>query len=151
MLNGSYFVADDKILDIKGEIKSQINKNYTLEDIKEAEKQVVSYILTAPNVVNTAITVANEISYYKYPIDENSMEKIVNVRAAAGGEVIYAGIHKDIGACIKIRHSDKISTYGNLHTINVIPGDRVKKAEIIGTYNNESNEEFYYQLEDYMV
>lgn len=151
MINGNYLVTNEKVLDIKDEIKNQINRNYTIEDIKQAEQQVVSYVLKAPKAINTAITVANEISYFKYPVDESSNEKIINVRAAAGGEVIYAGIHKDIGACVRIKHGEKISTYGNLHTINVITGDRVKKSDIIGTYNNESEEEFYYQLEDNMV
>ena len=151
MLNGNFFMTNEKILDVKDEIREQIQKNYTIEDILYAKDKVVSCILEAPEAINTAIIVANEISYFKYPIDENSTEKIVNVRASAGGEVIYAGIHKELGPCIKIRHGEKISTYGNLHTINVITGDRVKKSDIIGTYNNESDEEFYYQLEDYMV
>lgn len=151
MINGNAYVTNEKVLDFKEKVIDQINKNYTVEDLKNAEEKVKSYILTAPNAINNAITVANEISYFKHPIDENSTEKIINVRAAAGGEVIYAGIHKELGPCIRIKHGDKISTYGNLHTINVIPGERVKKAEIIGTFNNESEEEFYYQLEDYMV
>ena len=99
----------------------------------ELAKSLGFETLKAPEAINTAITVANEISYFKYPIHDSSNEKIVNVRAAAGGEVIYTGIHKDIGACVRIKHGDKISTYGNLHTINVKVGEYVLLNTVIGT------------------
>jgi len=151
IINGTPLISNEKINDLKKEVIKQINKDYSIEEIKEIKTSILSAATNAPDFLNQVITVANEIGYFTYPIDEDSKDEIINVRAAAGGEVIYSGIDKELGPCIRIKHEGKISTYGHLHTIEVIVGDRVKKAQKIGTYNNKSTEEFYYQLEDSMV
>lgn len=151
LLRGTVFVTDSRIKDVRNTIETELKKHYTVEKINDKKDDILSKIVNVPNALNTLILAANEVSYYNYPIDENSEEEIVDIRAVAGGEVIYAGIHKDLGVCIRIKHQDKISTYGNLNTINVITGERVNKSEIIGTYSKTSIQEFYYQLEDNMV
>lgn len=151
LLRGTVFVTDSRIKDVRNTIETELKKHYTVEKINDKKDDILSKIVNVPDALNTLILAANEVCYYNYPIDENSEEEIVDIRAVAGGEVIYAGIHKDLGVCIRIKHQDKISTYGNLNTINVITGERVNKSEIIGTYSKTSNQEFYYQLEDNMV
>lgn len=151
LLRGTVFVTDSRIKDVRNTIETELKKHYTVEKINDKKDDILSKIVNVPDALNTLILAANEVSYYNYPIDESSEEEIVDIRAVAGGEVIYAGIHKDLGVCIRIKHQDKISTYGNLNTINVITGERVNKSEIIGTYSKTSNQEFYYQLEDNMV
>lgn len=151
LLRGTAFVNDSKIKDVQNTVERELKKHYTVEKINDEKDTILSKIVNAPDALNTLIMAANEVSYYNYPIDESNQGNVVNIRAAAGGEVIYAGIHKDLGVCIRIKHQDKISTYGNLNTINVITGERVNKSQIIGTYSKTSNKEFYYQLEDNMV
>ena len=58
------------------------------------------------------------------------------------------GIDKDLGFCIRIQHEDKMSTYGNLESISAVMGERVKKGDIIGTFDKNNDEKFYYQLTD---
>ena len=53
--------------------------------------------------------------------------------------------------CVKIKHEDKFSVYGNLYTLTVVAGDKVKKGDIIGTFDSKGEEEFYYQLGDSVV
>lgn len=151
LVNGTAMIDNESVKSFKKEIFDQMSVNYTIDDLKVMKDDFIGYMFELPKRINETIIVANEMSYFAYPIDENSSEDIVNVRAAAGGEVVYSGIDKNLGPCVKIKHNDKFSTYGNLHTINVIVGDRVKKSQIIGSYDNKSIEEFYYQLEDSMV
>lgn len=142
---------NEKFLELRKQLNNQLNEHYSLEDLKSYSNDIVSVVVNSPQKLKQVVRVANEISYYTYPISENSKKDIVDVRAAAGGKVIYSGIDKDLGPCIRIQHENKISTYGNLHTINVILGERIKKSQIIGSYDSKSMEEFYYQLEDSMV
>ena len=65
----------------------------------------------------------------------------------SGGVVTYAGIDRDLGVCIRISHEDQVSVYGNLHTLTAVTGERVNKGDIIGTYDNTGEDEFYYTLE----
>ena len=44
-----------------------------------------------------------------------------------------------------------MSTYGNLSSISAVMGDRVKKGDIIGTFDSGDGEDFYYKLSDSVV
>ena len=147
MINGGVMVKNDKISEIKDKVKLEINKDYTYNELIEIRDNVLSL----PDNFNRVIMTANQLTDTSKPIDEFSDEKIKVVRSSTGGEVIYAGIDKDVGICIRIENANKIYTYGNLSSINVITGERVIKSEAIGTYDSESNKEFYYQVEDNMV
>lgn len=151
LLRGTAFINNSRIKDVQNTVETELKKHYTVEKINDEKDTILSKIVNVPDALNTLILAANEVSYYNYPIDESNQENVVDIRAVSGGEVIYAGIHKELGVCIRIKHQDKISTYGNLNTISVITGERVNKSEIIGTYSKTSNQEFYYQLEDNMV
>lgn len=149
-LEGTTITTSDKILDAKDNINKEMHKHFSAEEIKDAGESLCDALISSPKTLNKVITAANEVSYNDILMDDSKGD-IKNVRAMAGGEVIFAGIDKELGVCVKIRQNDKICTYGNLETILVIPGERIIKSEIIGTYNAKSNKEFYYQLEDNMV
>ena len=120
----------------------------SFEDIVSAGTKLTDLVRETPDAISAAITVANEISQNGQPIDKDEKNPIKSVHSIAGGKVIYAGIDKQLGLCVRIKHEEKISTYGNLYTLTVVPGERVKRSDIIGTYNSEKDKEFYYHLED---
>ncbi len=152
LLQGTPLARTEKLSSIKNDFYTQINKHYSVDDIKKAGNDVIIDVINMPESLNSVILAANETSYYdSFPLDKTQKKDIKDVRATIGGEVIFAGIDKELGVCIKIKHFDKISTYGNLNTIFVIPGDRIIKSEVIGTYDSKSDKELYYQLEDNMV
>ena len=101
--------------------------------------------------MTSAVVSVNEMRNFSAPIDEKADNDIQSVHAAAGGIVAYAGIDKNLGMCIKIKHQSKVSVYGNLCTITAVTGDRVGKGDVIGTFNNSGEKEFYYQLEDSVI
>lgn len=61
------------------------------------------------------------------------------------GTLTSTGTLKSTGT---LTSTGKISTYGHLSSIRVVSGERVTKGEILGTYDKESGEDFYYALED---
>ena len=152
LLQGTPVVNNDITKNAKDKIFTEINRSYSENDIKNLGTNALDKIKNAPNAINNTIMTASEISYSAYyPVDEDSKEEIKKVRSAFGGEVISAGIDKELGVCIRIKNGNKIATYGNLKDIYVITGERIIKSEAIGTYDSKSNKEFYYQVEDNMV
>lgn len=151
LVRGAAMIEGDSISKIKDAVKEQSEKNYSIEDIKEAGSDFAGKVVNAPKSITAAVTAANEVGEFGKPIDEDSKEDVLAVHATAGGEVIYAGIDKDLGVCIKIKHEEKTSTYGNLYTLTTVTGERVKKGDIIGTFDNDGEKEFYYQLNDSVV
>ena len=148
---GVAMIDNDKISEIKDTVKGYIEKNYSIDEIKETGADLVDKIVSAPAVLTGAIIQANEINEFGAPIDEKDTDEIQAVHAVSGGRVVYSGIDKEIGLCIKIQHEDKMSTYGNLDSISSVTGERVKKGEIVGTFDKNKEEEFYYQLSDSVV
>ena len=67
------------------------------------------------------------------------------VYAVNNGNVTAAGIDKEIGKFIKIKTDKGIETYGNFCEITVLTGDKVRKGEIIGTFDSSGKYEFIYQ------
>ena len=126
-------------------------ENYTIADILDTGNVILDKIKDAPASLTSAVVSVNEMRNFSSPIDEKADNDIQSVHAAAGGIVAYAGIDKNLGMCIKIKHQSKVSVYGNLCTITAVTGDRVGKGDVIGTFNNSGEKEFYYQLEDSVV
>ena len=109
---------------------------------------IAAAAVSAPARVSEAVLEANEKVQYGKPLDENEDTSIHPVYAVAGGKVLRAGIRDDIGMYVKVEHPDKISTYGQLSNAAVITGERVKKGDMIGSYDSSGEKEFYYVLED---
>ena len=147
----SAMIGGDTVTKIKDSIREQAQKNYTREEIKEVGDQLTSKIVNAPSALVSVITQANEAGEFGAPVNEDDKDDIKTVHAAGSGEVTYAGIDRELGMCVKIKHEDKFSVYGNLYTLTVVAGDKVKKGDIIGTFDSKGEEEFYYQLGDSVV
>lgn len=150
-VQGSEIIKQEDFLKVRKEISRQVKIHNTIDDIKADSIKILDTILGAPSVLASAVIDANSLNEFSEPIDKKTSEPIQPVYATGGGVVIYAGIDKKLGSCIKIIHQNKISIYGNLHTIAVVPDERVAKGQIIGTYDNNCNQEFYYHLADSMV
>lgn len=55
------------------------------------------------------------------------------VRAVAGGTVVFADPYKGYGNLIVVKHNDSLTThYGHLQKILVSPGQKIKPGEVIG-------------------
>lgn len=147
IIRGSAMVGGEQIEKVKEAIGRQAQKDYSLEEIKEAGSDFLAKAAGAPKTITTALTNASEAGKFSEPIDKTSDEEISAVHATSDGEVVYSGIDRELGVCVKIRHDEKTSVYGNLHTLTVITGEKVKKGDIIGTYDNTGEKEFYYHLE----
>lgn len=98
--------------------------------------------------MQSTIIQANQLGEYGQPIDEDTDKKVRCVYATNAGMVITSGISKELGSFVKIQHDTKISTYGSLTEVKVVQGDKVKKGDIIGTYESGSSKKFYYNLEE---
>ena len=128
------------MLDIKGvrEVKAFVGehfqKNYTAEDINS---DITSVVLKA-----------NKVGEFGEPMGKADEDGIQVIYAAAAGEVTSVGINKDMGMYVKINHNDKVTTYGNLCQLTVVTGDKVKKGQIIGSFDNKTEAEFLYSQTD---
>ena len=133
--------------EIKGRITEYAKTDYSIEEIQEIVGKLAEKAANAPETLVSAIIEANEADEFTAPINEKGKEDIKTVHAAGDGIIIYAGIDKNLGMCVKLQHKDKVSVYGNLYTLTAVTGEQVKKGDIIGTFDSKSGKEFYYQLE----
>lgn len=138
----------EKLKPLKEAAKESFGHHYTAEEVKAAGSELLERAKTVPTMITTAVESANELGEFGQPIDEDTNIKTRCVYATNGGEVISSGISKDLGCFVRIRHADSISTYGNLTTVKAVQGDKVKKGDIIGTYEKQSEKNFYYDLEE---
>ncbi|MGN1414490.1 MAG: M23 family metallopeptidase [Anaerovoracaceae bacterium] len=139
---------EGKAGELLDKISNAIRENYTLAELLRIGQDTAEAVASAPARVNEAVFAANEKVQYGKPLDESEDEPIHQVYAVAGGKVLRAGIRDDIGMYVKVEHQDKISTYGHLSNAAVITGERVKKGDMIGSYDSSGEKEFYYVLEE---
>lgn len=136
------------------DIANAIEKNYTLAELLNLTEEAAFTLASAPASLSETVLSASEKGMYGTPLDENSEETIRQVYAAAGGRVLATGIRKDIGLFVTVEHPDssfgsgKISTYGNLCDVAAATGDRIKKGDLLGSYDSTCGRPFYYTLED---
>ena len=142
------------ILDIKGvrEVKAFVGehfqKNYTAEDIKTAGSRLIEEAGDIHSDITSVVLKANKIGEFGEPIGKADEDGIQVVYATAAGEVTAAGINEDMGMYVKIKHNDKLTTFGNLCQLSVVTGDNVKKGQIIGSFDNKTGAEFLYSQAD---
>lgn len=120
----------------------------TMEDVRAAGAYVSTQLSGAPAKVVSAVSKANTATKYGEPIDEKSDSNIKQVHAVAGGMIIASGKDKERGLYIEIKHDDAISVYGNLSDISVVESERVQRGEIIGSYDTDSEKDFFYELRE---
>lgn len=110
----------------EGIIKPYLNENVTIaigfydknDDAKVQEKSLILYKQTY--MPNTGILYTNDQSF-----------EIINVLDGTVEEIIADDI---MGNIVTIKHSNNLTTvYQSLNEVNVIVGDIVKQADVIGT------------------
>lgn len=132
----------------KTSVKEQFEKDYSIEEVKEAGSALLEKAKDTPAAIASSVISANKLGEYGQPIDEDTSMKVRCVYATNAGKVIASGISKELGGFVKILHDTKVSTYGHLSEIKVVQGDKVKKGDIIGTYESRTNKKFFYDLEE---
>ncbi len=148
LLRSSNLPGGETLENIRETINHNLEKHYTLQDIKEMSEGAAETIVSIPASVSQAVIEANEKGQYGEPLDAESSEGVKPVHAVAGGKILKSGISRQLGMYVTIEHPDKISTYGKLCNLTMVSGERVKKGDIIGSYDTEGGEEFYYTLEE---
>ncbi|PWL94604.1 MAG: hypothetical protein DBY08_01875 [Clostridiales bacterium] len=147
LIRMSSVIGGEKVDEIKNSIRDYAETNYSIEDIRNIGDELAQKAVNAPETLVSVITQANEAGEFAAPINEKDRDDIKTVHAAGDGNIIYAGIDKNLGMCVRVQHEDKVSVYGNLYTLTTITGEQVKKGDIIGTFDSKAGKEFYYQLE----
>lgn len=133
------------VKEVKAFIGEHFQQNYTTKDIKNAGSQVLREAETLHTTVTSAVVKANQLGEDDKTLGKADQNGIQMVYAVNNGNVMAAGIDKEIGKFIKIKTDKGIETYGNFCEITVLTGDRVRKGDIIGTFDSSGKHEFIYQ------
>lgn len=133
------------VKEVKAFIGEHFQQNYTTKDIKNAGSQVLREAETLHTTVTSAVVKANQLGEDDKTLGKADQNGIQMVYAVNNGNVMAAGIDKEIGKFIKIKTDKGIETYGNFCEITVLTGDRVRKGDIIGTFDSSGKNEFIYQ------
>lgn len=127
----------------KSGVSSYLQKNYTLDDIKDVGAKVVNEAKKINTAVTAAVVKANQLTEGE-PLGKADKNGLQVVYASEKGIVTQVGIDKEIGSFIKIKNDGSVHTYGNLSEISVITGDIIKKGDVIGEFDSSGEEDFYY-------
>ena len=133
------------VKEAKAFIGEHFQQNYTTKDIKNAGSQLLREAETLHTTVTSAVVKANQLGEDDKTLGKADQNGIQMVYAVNNGNVMAAGIDKEIGKFIKIKTDKGIETYGNFCEITVLTGDRVRKGDIIGTFDSSGKHEFIYQ------
>ena len=144
-------VADHSHIDVlqRGSeaIRMQMAAEYTWDDVKKAGDKTVKTVSSLPGRINGAVQTVTGKPVLGEPIDEKRHGKQSSVYAVDSGQVVATGEDETIGKYVRISHGKEgESLYGNLEKILVKVPVKVKKGQIIGTYNNSSKKDFYYSF-----
>ena len=133
-----------------GAVMTYMEKSYTAEDIKKAANKGAELASAVPSKITGTIAVITGRPVLGEPVDMDSDEQMIPVRAVAGGEVAAVGESETIGKYIRITHgSTGESLYGHVKEVKTEVPARVKKGQIIGIYDKNSDEEFYYSFKEF--
>lgn len=133
------------VKEVKAFIGEHFQQNYTTKDIKNAGSQVLREAETLHTTVTSAVVKANQLGEDDKTLGKADQNGIQMVYAVNNGNVMAAGIDKEIGKFIKIKTDKGIETYGNFCEITVLTGDKVRKGDIIGTFDSSGKHEYIYQ------
>lgn len=136
------------IKDIRTWTETLLEVHYTAEDIKQAASELIEEAGDAHEAVTAAVLAANDNGQYGRILGEADPDGIQIVYAPSGGRIISAGIDDELGMYVKISHDNKITVCGNMSQISVLTGERVRKGDIIGSFDSTSGKEFYCGTED---
>lgn len=123
-----------------------MSKNYTVSDLWNKGKSAASAIIKVPAVVSSYVINTQNAENYAEPIDPVSEGGITSIYAVSGGQVIETGENAELGKFIKIQHDEAVSIYGQCSRIYTEAGRHVRRGQVIGSFMQEKNNEFYYEL-----
>lgn len=150
MIAGGYVIFDksdsEMIQDRQNKLVAAVSVHYTVQDVFNKGKEVISAAIKAPAAVTSYIISSQDIQKYGMPIDESPSGEVVSVYAVSGGQVIETGENSRIGKYVKIRHDEAISVYGNCNKIYVNEGKHVRQGAVIASFMNDGNTELHYEL-----
>ena len=133
------------IKEAKAYIGEHFQQNYTAKDIKNAGSKLLKEAETLHITVTSAVVKANQVEGEEKTLGKADKNGVQMVYALNSGNVTAAGLDKEIGKFIKIKTDKALETYGNFCEINVLTGDKVRKGDIIGTFDSRGKDEFIYQ------
>ena len=133
---------------LKSWTEEKVTEHYSAEDLKKAAISFFGKAGEAQDIVTSVVIQANEKGRIMQPLGEADSGGIHAVYAPSGGEVVIAGISDEIGLYVKIKHDEQISVCGNLSELAVLTGERVRKGDIIGTFDSNGSADFVYELSD---
>lgn len=126
-------------------VSAELNREYTVADLKQGGEVAVQTITRLP----TKLSQAFEDEEYGEPIDEAFSGDTALVYAVGGGTVTTTGTNGDIGNYVVISHGGASeSIYGNLSQVKVAPMQKIKKGDIIGSFDKRTGKEFYYSISE---
>ena len=140
----------DKINEAEDFLCSRFEKHYTPEDIEETVSGIFDEINEVHKSVTAAVIEANTEGESEIVLGKKDAEGIQIVYAATGGNVINAGINDKKELFVEISGDDYIYTYCNMSQISVATGERVRKGDIIGTFDNKDDNEFFFEKREVM-
>lgn len=128
-------------------IQSQMAAECTWSDVKKAGQKTAAAASILPDKVDETVQLVTGKPMLGEPIDEKRHGKRSSVYAVDSGQVVAAGEDENIGKYVRISHGKEgDSLYGNLEEILVKVPAKVKRGQIIGTYDNSSKQDFYYSF-----
>ena len=138
---------------VKAFVGEHFQKNYTAEDIKTAGSRLVNEAGELRTDITSVVLKANKAGEVKEPLGKADKDGLQMVYAVNGGTVTAAGIDKVLGKFLKIETDNGMETYGNFCEITAITGDKIRKGDIIGTFegsvkgseSGSGKSEFIYQ------
>ena len=138
---------------VKAFVGEHFQKNYTAEDIKTAGSRLVNEAGELRTDITSVVLKANKAGEVKEPLGKADKDGLQMVYSVNGGTVTAAGIDKVLGKFLKIETDNGMETYGNFCEITAITGDKIRKGDIIGTFegsvkgseSGSGKSEFIYQ------
>ena len=125
-----------------------MSMHYTVSDIADKGRTAVVNIVRTPAVVTGKIISSQEAQKYGAPADDIPEGETGSVYAVAGGKVIETGTDEQKGMYIKISHEDSVSIYGNCDRIYAEENEYVRKGQVIASFTNDGEKDFYFELEE---
>lgn len=128
-----------------------MEKDYNSKEALNVLNRGTAAVMSAPDKFQKAVTAVTGKPMYGEPVDDKySSENRKSVFAVENGEVTAVGENETIGRYIRITHGEEgESLYGNLSKTFVKTPEKVRRGQIIGTYEKIEGKEFYYSFKEF--
>lgn len=125
----------------------QMATEYTWNDVRKAAGEAAELSEDFPQKAEKTVRIVTGKPVLGEPIDGRRTGRYSSVYAVSSGQVVAAGEDETIGNYVRISHGKEgESLYGNLEKILVKAPAKVKRGQIIGTYDNDNKKDFYYSF-----